>query len=104
EIALDAYIPEEYVQSETQKITLYKRITGVLTVEEVDELQEELTDRFGQPPRPVRRLLDVMRVRALAADAVVKRVIVAKSAIALEFESADRLTRKNRETLGLEFG
>ncbi|GMW00065.1 MAG: transcription-repair-coupling factor [Candidatus Hydrogenedentota bacterium] len=104
EIAIDAYIPEEYVHSETQRITLYKRITGVLNLEEVDELNEELADRFGQPPRPVQRLLDVMRVRALGADVSVSRVVIAKTAVVLEFDSPDRLSRRNRETLQSAFG
>jgi len=104
EIALDAFVPEDYVPSETQKITLYKRISGVRTVEELDEMADEVADRFGAPPRPVRLLLDAMRVRALAADVGAKRVLAAKKAVAIEFESGHLLTRKSRNTLAMRFG
>ena len=100
EVAVDAYIPEEYVSSETQKITLYKRIAGLLSVDAVKEMHEELTDRFGKPPVPVRRLLDVMRVRALAADVGATAIAAAKNSIRIEFESAHLLTTKARGLLG----
>ena len=104
EIAIDAYIPEAYMPSEAQKVTLYKRIAGVQTADEVDEMHDEIKDRFGMPPAPVRRLLQVMRVRALAADARAKRVLVATSAVTVEFESAAFLTRPNRAVLTEEYG
>jgi transcription-repair coupling factor (superfamily II helicase) len=104
DVALDAYIPEEYVLSEMQKITLYKRIAGLGSVEEVAEMHDELNDRFGRPPQPVRRLLDVMRVRAQAAEAGVKRLAATKDAITVEFVSERFVSRKVRSALGVQFG
>ncbi len=103
EVAVDAFIPEDYVPSETQKITLYKRIAGIQSTDEVEEMEAELADRFGRPPAPVRRLLEIMRVRALGADAGAKRVIAAKGSVCVELESGHRLSRKNRDTLAHEF-
>jgi len=104
EMAIDAYIPEEYVPSEAQKITLYKRIAGATTIEEVDEMEEEVADRFGPTPAPVKRLFSVMRVRAQAAELGVKRIAAATSAIAVEFESNRFLSRRARNTLAQHFG
>ncbi|MCC6697775.1 MAG: transcription-repair coupling factor [Candidatus Hydrogenedentes bacterium] len=104
EVAADAFIPEEYVQSETQKITLYKRIAGIQATEEVDEMAAELADRFGRPPAPVKRLLEIMRVRALGADVGAKRIAAAKGAVCIELESGALLSRKNRDTLAHQFG
>ncbi|MDQ1255620.1 MAG: hypothetical protein QG656_212 [Candidatus Hydrogenedentes bacterium] len=104
EIAIDAYIPEEYVPSETQKITLYKRIVGLTSVEEVDEMRGELADRFGMPPAPVRRLLDVMRLRARAAETGVKKFSATKDAVTVEFESDRVVSRKARQALSEQFG
>jgi transcription-repair coupling factor (superfamily II helicase) len=104
ELAVDAYIPGEYVASEAQKITLYKRIAGAESVEEVEELRQELGDRFGKPPSPVQRLLDVMRVRAHAADVGAKRLLGAKQAVSVEFETARFFTRKARNALEQQFG
>ena len=105
EVAVKAFIPPDYVPSEGQKITLYKRIAGVLSLEEADEMFDELTDRFGKPPAPVRRLIDVMRVRALAADVGAKLVTAAKDAIVVEFEAgAPALGRTARNELEEHFG
>lgn len=104
EIAVNAYIPEEYVASEAQRITLYKRISALRTVAEADEMLDELRDRFGALPGPVRSLLEVMRVRVRAAELGVKRIIATKNSVTMAFESPQLLTRKNRHALLLEFG
>ncbi|MFA6240884.1 MAG: transcription-repair coupling factor [Candidatus Hydrogenedentales bacterium] len=104
EIVIDAYIPEDYVPSETQKLTLYKRLAGLSSVEEVDEMRAELADRFGSVPGPVTRLLEVMRVRAVAAEAGVKRIVAAKDVVAVEFESGNALSRSRRAALADAFG
>jgi len=104
EVAVDAFIPEAYVPSEAQKITLYKRIVGIQSEDEVDEMEAELADRFGKPPAPVRRLLAIMRVRALGGDAGVKRIVAATGAVSVELGSGHAMSRGNRETLSHEFG
>ncbi|MBL7649667.1 MAG: transcription-repair coupling factor [Candidatus Hydrogenedentes bacterium] len=88
DLQIDTFIPDEYVPTAQQKMTLYRRIAGVTSPEEIDELQAELKDRFGQPPAPVRRLLDVMRVRAFAGEAGAKSVVAAKTLIDIQFEGA----------------
>ncbi len=104
DMAVDAHIPEAYVPSEAQKLTLYKRIASAMTVEEVDEMNAEIADRFGPIPAPVKRLIDIMRIRAQAADLGVKRIAAAKTAIAVEFESARFLNRASRTALSQHFG
>ena len=104
DIAVDAFIPEEYVPSEAQKITLYKRITAMRDVDEVQEMAEELTDRFGTPPAPLQRLLDVVRVRALGADAGARRIGATKGALVLEFDTGRPLHESTRNSLIQAFG
>ncbi|MBN2307609.1 MAG: transcription-repair coupling factor [Candidatus Hydrogenedentes bacterium] len=104
EIAIDAFIPGEYVPSEAQKITLYKRMTAANSIEDVEEMQDEIRDRFGAPPRPVQRLLAVMRTRALGADAGASRIVAGKGGVTVEFDTGHALTRQNRNTLAQEFG
>jgi transcription-repair coupling factor (superfamily II helicase) len=101
---LDAYIPEEYVPTMQQKMTLYRRAAGVHSLEEIDELSVELVDRFGPAPGPVRRLLDVMRARALAFEAGAKSLVFAGGVLDVEFELAKSLTRFPLEQLRREFG
>ena len=48
DLQVDAYIPATYIPSEFQKLDMYKRIAGIEKLEEYKDLQEELTDRFGE--------------------------------------------------------
>lgn len=66
DINIDAYLPSEYIQDEKQKIELYKKIRAVSSVQEVNDLEEEIEDRFGNLPQPVQYLLQFARVRAYA--------------------------------------
>ncbi len=66
DIAIDAYIPDEYISNEFQKLDMYKRIAGIEREEECEDMQEELTDRFGDLPKPVENLLFIARVKAIA--------------------------------------
>ena len=109
DIAVDAFIPEEYVPSEAQKITLYKRIAGLQSLDEVKEMAAELHDRFGPPPAPVQRLLDVVRIRAMGAEVGAKALAASKTGVVIEFDSGTFMSRKTRTTLqsllgnGLDF-
>ncbi|MDI3298435.1 MAG: transcription-repair coupling factor [Bacillota bacterium] len=68
ELALDAYVPDGYVRDPRQKIELYKRVQRLEQADEVDELLEELVDRFGDPPEEVRNLLELARLRIAATE------------------------------------
>ena len=60
-------IPRAYVEDESQRIGLYRKIAGVSFEVEVDALAAEFRDRFGPLPAPVKRLLVLARLRILAA-------------------------------------
>ncbi len=66
DIEVDAYIPASYIPNEYQKLNIYKRIAGVQTNEQSDEMLDELIDRFGEPPRAVQNLLMIARQKARA--------------------------------------
>ncbi|WP_134685254.1 transcription-repair coupling factor [Brevibacillus migulae] len=63
---VDAYIPSLYITDSRQKIEMYKKFVAVTTLEDVDDLAEELIDRFGDLPRPVENLLMISRLRVYA--------------------------------------
>ncbi len=71
DIDVDAYIPDRYISNEYQKLDAYKRIAGIQTGEEYDDMLDELMDRYGEPPRSVQNLLLVARLRALAHEVYV---------------------------------
>ncbi|WP_124726314.1 transcription-repair coupling factor [Staphylospora marina] len=66
ELSVDAYLPSEYIRDEKQKIELYKKIRAVRSVQEAIDLEEEIEDRFGDLPDPVRMLLKLARIKAYA--------------------------------------
>lgn len=103
DVAVEAYIPEAYVPSEAQKITIYKRIAGISTADDAREMHNELTDRFGKPPAPVRRLIDIMHVRALGADVAAKAITATRESIKVEF-ATPRIVEKARALLAEQFG
>lgn len=66
ELDVDAYIPPAYILNELQKLDIYKRIAGVETQTEYEDMKEELLDRFGEIPRPADNLLRIAMIRAKA--------------------------------------
>lgn len=68
EISIDAYIPESYINSSTQRIEAYKKISLILSEEDSRDVLDELCDRYGEPPEPVINLINVALVRALGSE------------------------------------
>ncbi len=66
DLAVDAFIPPDYIKNEYRKLDLYKRIAAIRTEDERDEMLDELIDRFGTPPQPVQNLLTVSLLRETA--------------------------------------
>jgi transcription-repair coupling factor (superfamily II helicase) len=71
ECDIDAYIPPEYIPNETQKLDIYKRIAEIRTEEEYRDIQDELIDRYGDIPKEVIALLDVVMLKDLAGRAFI---------------------------------
>lgn len=74
ELPVDAYIPSAYVKNEFTKLELYKRIAGISSQEALEDMQDELTDRFGDMPASVENLLEIALIKAKAHDAYVAEV------------------------------
>ena len=69
DLTVSANIPERYVASPEQRMDLYRRIAAIRGTADADDVLDELTDRYGEPPRSVLALLDVALLRAAAAEA-----------------------------------
>ncbi|MDQ0273096.1 transcription-repair coupling factor [Cytobacillus purgationiresistens] len=77
EIEIDAYIPDAYISDGHQKIEMYKRFRGINSLEDVEELQDEMMDRFGEYPDEVSYLFKVAEMKVygeLAGIEIVKQV------------------------------
>lgn len=74
DIQLDAYLPSDYIYDSMQKIEIYKKVAATVSLEEVEDLREELIDRFGDPPQAVENLLAVARIRIYGALYMIETV------------------------------
>ncbi|WP_262316694.1 transcription-repair coupling factor [Lacticaseibacillus parakribbianus] len=74
ELALEAYLPEDYVADSRQKIELYKRLRESTTAAQEDEVADDLIDRFGDYPQPVTNLLAITRLKRFADAARVAKI------------------------------
>lgn len=63
---IDAYIPDSYIKDEQQKIDMYKQFQAIQSKEDIENLKEELTDRFGDYPEQVQNLFIVSSLRMFA--------------------------------------
>jgi transcription-repair coupling factor (superfamily II helicase) len=74
ELPVDAHLPHDYVPSDRLRLEMYKRLAEVRSAEDVDALREELADRYGAPPDPVERLLQVALLRVRLRELGVSEV------------------------------
>ena len=68
DLPLEANLPNDYVPDEAQKLELYRRLSRARTAGDIAAFRQEVADRFGPPPEPVLRLMEVAELR-LAAEA-----------------------------------
>ncbi len=73
-LSFDAFIPEKYVQSQAQRMSLYRRIATVASRDDADDIYDELSDRYGEVPKQIENLLDIALVRARAESCGMTRV------------------------------
>ena len=89
DLRTDAFIPPAYIANESKKLDIYKRIAGIDTDEEAEEMLEELIDRFGEPPKSVQTLLTIARLKSEAHHVYIKEVVQTEDALKLTmFERA----------------
>lgn len=86
-MAGSAYLPDEYVPDSGQKLHLYRRLSKLAHLAEVDALREELEDRFGALPEEVGRLLDGAGLRILGRKVGVERILLRKGEARVNFRS-----------------
>ena len=74
DLNMDAFIPDSYISNEFQKLDTYKRIAGIESQQDYDDMLEELLDRFGEMPRAVLNLLAIAKLKALCHQAYVTEI------------------------------
>ena len=65
-LQFDAHLPEKYVPYPAQRMALYKKIALIATEEDLEDITDELVDRFGEPPIPTQNLLRIALIHTAA--------------------------------------
>ncbi|MFC4558558.1 transcription-repair coupling factor [Virgibacillus kekensis] len=73
-LSIDAYIPDSYIKDEKQKIDMYKQFQTIETSEDIEELRDELIDRFGDYPEEVSNLFTVSSLKRHAKQQRVESI------------------------------
>ena len=107
-LGLNIRIPAEYIAEENQRLRMYKRVAGVETGAQLNDVAAELGDRYGAPPPAVRNLLDYAALKLLSQRVGVAQVERRRDAVSIRFtEKAtvdpERLARFVQSEPGAQF-
>src|SRR5690606_37293027 len=80
-----ALLPADYCSDVHERLVLYKRMASCTTLEALDEITEELIDRFGLPPAPTQVLIEMHRLRILGKPLGVTRIDAGSDSLQLQF-------------------
>jgi transcription-repair coupling factor (superfamily II helicase) len=83
DLEVDAYIPDTYISDGHQKIEMYKRFRALLTLEDVEELQDEMIDRFGEYPEEVGYLFQIAEMKVYALQSGVEQIKQSKDEVTI---------------------
>ena len=92
ELPLPANIPNWYIENESLKLAIYKKISGVNSENKEDEMVDELLDRFGDVPKETMNLIRISRVQALCQEVSVLRIYAQNNRIFFSFGEKNCLT------------
>ncbi|MBI3933141.1 MAG: transcription-repair coupling factor [Acidobacteria bacterium] len=90
-LGLDIRIPSSYIPEEHQRLRMYKNIGGIRSTEERDGVEQELQDRYGAVPVPVRNLLDYADLKLRAERLWIRSIERKKDALAVQFHAETKV-------------
>ena len=98
-LSADAFLPENYIINEEQKLEIYKKIASIESTDDYDEVREELIDRFGEIPAPAGNLLRIALIRSVAARIGIIEIVGTAGTIHFYMDPAARVRAENIPTL-----
>ena len=110
DLDVDAFIPNEYIMNEYQKLDIYKRIASCISSQECDDMYDEMKDRFGNVPKSAENLLRISRIRLKAHKLYVSemkgkngeiRILMHKDA-KLKVENIPVLLKKHKNEMSFQ--
>ena len=87
DLNISSYIPEEYIEDSAQKIEIYQDIAGAKTEEDVQNIIDEIIDRYGEMPEEVYNLLEIARIKNLCRKANVTKLQQKQNDVVIYFKT-----------------
>jgi transcription-repair coupling factor (superfamily II helicase) len=108
-VGVPAYIPDAYVEEENERLVLYRRLARAETVEQLEELKDEIRDRFGPVPTLVENLVAAMNLRRIMKQLMILSAIAKGNQLEIRFHTEApvdiallvKLADQNRRTMRL---
>jgi transcription-repair coupling factor (superfamily II helicase) len=92
---INAFVPEEYIDDMTLRLSLYRRIASSNTFETIKALELEMEDRFGVPPAEAKNLLDIMRLKIMARELLITKIHDMQGTIRILFSPDTKVEPKD---------
>jgi transcription-repair coupling factor (superfamily II helicase) len=103
DLPVPAFLPEEYVADVDERVRYYRRLAGAPTLEGVDYVAKDMAEKFGALPEVARNLVDIARIRSIAADLGISAVAVSRNRLTLSPVSLDDEQKGRLASLGAVF-
>ena len=94
ELPIDAFIPQGYMPTEAHRILFYKKMAAVKNKDDVQAVQDEMDDRFGDPPKAVWNMLAIIRLRLRCHELGIESISPFRNQIQVKFGQGVRLTEE----------
>jgi len=99
DLPLPAYIPQDYVSDLNTRLGLYQKLVKLDRIEQIDELTQEFSDRFGAPPPEIKNLMYAVKIKLLAAQAGIESLITEHGEIILRLFEGMRFDKQKLEPI-----
>lgn len=88
DLNVTSYIPDEYIPDSAQKIEVYQNIALCKKEEDIQNVVDEIIDRFGNMPSELENLLDIARIKFLAKPFAISKIASKRTAVVFTFEQS----------------
>ena len=85
-LPVEAYLPDDYVPDSRQKVSIYKKIAGLKDRDALNELRDELQDRYGAIPEPAEMLLEVANIKQLSQYLGITAIVAGNEQVKVTFD------------------
>ena len=92
ELKVSAYIPDEYISNQSQKIEVYQDIANIEDETQISEIVDELIDRYGEMPNEIYNLLEVARIKCYSRFVGINSIQQKEEKVVLKFDDATSLS------------